>query len=71
VPKQVKAPDLSVFLARIDSGHLEDLLVQFSDRAAAMTAAGDPESSIWAALYEYMTVSIEAALITRHTGVRL
>jgi hypothetical protein len=66
-----QAPDLSVFLAQIDSGHLEDLLLQFTDRARKLTAAGDPESSAWAALYEYMTVSIETALLERRTGITL
>jgi hypothetical protein len=70
--EQPKAPDLSVFLARIpDESRLEDLLVQFNDRAKVMTGAGDPESLAWASLYQFFAASIEVGLVERRVGVRL
>ena len=60
---QPKPPELAAFLVNIDESRLEDLLIQFSDRAEMMTRAGDPESLAWASLYQFFGASLEVALL--------
>ena len=65
-------PDIAVFLARIpDESRLEFLADTFNGRAEVLTIARDEDSRAWAAVYGFMALGVETALLQRRTGVTL
>jgi hypothetical protein len=65
-------PDIALFLARIpDESRLEFLAETFNGRAELLTTARDQESRAWVAIYQFMALGVETALLKRRTGISL
>jgi hypothetical protein len=65
-------PDIALFLARIpDESRLEFLADTFNGRADVLTTARDEESQAWMAVYHFMALGVETALLRKRTGIAL